>query len=117
MLRIQGQDRSVNCAGVSRRSFLQAGFLGLAGLTLADFLCLQEQAAAAGQARKSTAVILLWMDGGPSQLETYDPKPDAPAEVRGPYGAIATSVSGLRLSETLPLQAKLAHKMAIVRSV
>ena len=47
MLRIQGQDRSVNCEGVSRRSFLQAGFLGLAGLSLADFLCLQEQAAAA----------------------------------------------------------------------
>src|SRR6266540_4332582 len=85
MFRVQGQDRAVNCAGVSRRSFLQAGFLGLAGLSLADFLCLQKQAAAAGRTSKNTAVILLWMDGGPSQLETFDPKPDAPAEVRGPY--------------------------------
>src|SRR5262245_58185385 len=103
MFRIQGQDRSVTCDGVSRRSFLQAGFLGLAGLRRAALLCLQRQAAAAGQASKKTAVILLWMDGGPSQLETFDPKPDAPAEVRGPYGAIPTRVPGIQLCETLPL--------------
>jgi hypothetical protein len=117
MLRIQGQDRSVNCAGVSRRSFLQAGFLGLAGLSLADFLCLQEQAAAAGSPGKKTAVILIWLDGGPSQLETYDPKPEAVSEVRGPYGAVKTNVSGIRLSEMLPNHAKWAHRMAIIRSV
>jgi len=117
MFRVQGQDRAVNCEGISRRSFLQAGFLGLAGLSLADFLCLQQQAAAAGGTGKNTAVILLWMDGGPSQLETFDPKPEAPAEVRGPYGAIPTRVAGIQLSETLPLLAKWTHRTAFVRSV
>src|SRR6185369_5756101 len=65
----------------------------------------------------STAVILVWCHGGPSHLETYDPKPEAPAEYRGPFGAIETSVPGLRYSELLPRQAKLAHRCALLRSV
>ena len=62
-------------------------------------------------------MILIWLDGGPSQLETYDPKPDAPVEYRGPFGAIATKVPGVFLSETLPEHAKHADKMVFVRSL
>lgn len=99
--------------GVGRRAVLQAGLLGASGLTLADLY----RARAAGAAARSTACILIWLDGGPSQLETYDPKPEAPDEVRGPFGVIPTSVSGIRLCELLPEQAKMAHRMAFVRSV
>ena len=114
MLRVQGWDRSVNCEGISRRSFLQAGFLGLAGLSLTDLLRMQ---AAGAAERKPTAVILVWLDGGPSQIETYDPKPDAPAEVRGPFGTVETTVKGIRLCEMLPGHAKWAHRMSFIRSV
>jgi hypothetical protein len=117
MLRIQGHDHTTNCAGLSRRSFLQAGFLGVAGLSLPDLLRMRAAAAAAGRPAKPTACILVWLDGGPSQLETYDPKPEAPAEVRGPFGSIETSLKGLRFSELLPLQSKWAHRMAIIPSV
>jgi hypothetical protein len=116
MLRIEGGRVSTNCAGISRRSVLRAGFLGAAGLTLADFYRLQAAAAATGKSKKNTACILVWLDGGPSQLETYDPKPEAPEEIRGPWGAIETSIPGYRMAATLPHQAKVAHKMAFVRS-
>src|SRR5436305_4227376 len=88
-----------NCQGMSRRSALKAGFLGILGLSLPDLLRLRAEGSAAD---KDTAVILLWLDGGPSQLETYDPKPEAPAEYRGPYGVINTNVPGVRISEMLP---------------
>ncbi len=67
--------------------------------------------------KKDTATILLWLDGGPSQLETYDPKPEAPSEYRGPWGAIPTNVPGMLVSEILPLHARFADRMAFVRSV
>ncbi|MFN3648590.1 MAG: DUF1501 domain-containing protein [Armatimonadota bacterium] len=114
MLRLSARDHGVNCAGMPRRSFLQAGFLGFAGLTLADLLRLRSAQAAP---KKQTACILVWLDGGPPQHETYDPKPDAPEEYRGAYKPIETSVSGLRLCELMPEQAKMAHRMAFVRSV
>lgn len=118
MLRLTGRDLNANCAGMKRRSFLQAGFLGLAGLSLADLLRIQEaQAATGGAGKKKTACILVWLDGGPPQHETYDPKPDAPADYKGAYNAIETSVSGLRLCELMPEQAKMAHRMAFLRSV
>jgi uncharacterized protein DUF1501 len=117
MLRLEGRDLTVNCAGMKRRSFLQAGFLGLAGLSLADLLRIQAAQAAAGAPKKQTACILVWLDGGPPQHETYDPKPEAPAEYRGAYNAIDTSVPGLRLCELMPEQAKMAHRMAFLRSV
>jgi hypothetical protein len=100
----------------SRRWFLQTGLAGLAGLTLADTLRLQA-APGAGRQRDPRAVILFWLSGGPSQIDTWDPKPDAPAEVRGPYRTIATSVPGVRVCEHLPLQARLLHKMSILRAV
>src|SRR5205823_11141671 len=100
--------------GVTRRTLLKAGFLGLAGLSLPDYL---RARAAAGNGGDDLSVILVWLDGGPPQHETYDPKPNAPAEVRGAYGAIETKVKGIRVSELLPNHAKVADKMAFVRSV
>jgi uncharacterized protein (DUF1501 family) len=108
---------SPTCEGVSRRSFLKLGALGLGGLALPDLLRLRAQAGAEGRATSDTAVILLWLDGGPSQFETYDPKPDAPAEYRGPYQTIQTNVTGLNLCETLPLHAQIADKFTVVRSL
>jgi hypothetical protein len=117
MLRVQGYRSTINCAGISRRSFVQAGLLGLGGMTLVDLLRARAEAAPGDRPRKDAAVILVWLDGGPSQLETYDPKPEASDEVRGPYGAIETNVKGIRISELLPHHAKYAHRMAFIRSV
>src|SRR5262245_54790173 len=79
----------------SRRWFLQTGLAGMAGLTLPGLLrCRAPGATPAGSDRK--AVILIWLSGGPSHLDTWDPKPDAPDEVRGPFGSIPTRVPGVR---------------------
>ena len=114
MLTIEHERPTKNCQGMSRRSAIKAGFLGLAGLSLADLLRLRAHGAAA---KNDKSVILIWLDGGPSQLESYDPKPYAPSDYRGPFGALQTNVPGMIVSETLPLHAKLADKMAYVRSV
>lgn len=99
----------------SRRWFLQTGLAGFAGLSLADTLRLQ---AAGGQRQRDPrSVILFWLSGGPSQIDTWDPKPDAPPEIRGPYRTIPTSVPGIRVCEHLPLQARLMHKLSILRAV
>ena len=100
----------------TRRQVLQAGFLGLGGLSLADLLRLRSQAAP-GQPKKETAVILLWVHGGPSHLETYDLKPTAPAEIRGPFRPIRTNVSGLEVCELLPKHARIADKFTLLRSL
>lgn len=101
---------------VSRRALLQAGFLGIGGLTLADLLKQQAQAGFKPTA-SDTAVILLWCGGGPSQLETYDMKPAAPKEIRGPLNAIKTNVPGIEVCELLPEHAKVADKFTLIRSV
>ena len=98
----------------SRRWFLQAGLAGFAGLTLADSL---RASGTRSKNRDPKSVILFWLSGGPSQIDTWDPKPDAPPEIRGPYQTIPTSIPGIRFSEHLPLQAKLAHKLSVIRSV
>jgi hypothetical protein len=102
------------CDGIPRRRVLQLGALGAFGLTLGDLLFLRE----AGAADRScdVACILLWLTGGPSHYETFDPKPDAPAEIRGPFGAVETNVSGIRISELLPLLARRADRYALLRS-
>jgi hypothetical protein len=97
-----------------RREFLRVGTLGLGGLALADLL---EARASAGQSRPDTSVILFWMWGGPSQLETYDCKPEAPSEYRGPLRPIRTTVPGLDICEVFPLQARLGHRISLVRSL
>ncbi len=106
------------CDGVSRRSFLKVGSLGLAGLTLADVL--RARALASGSQGTSVperSVILIWLDGGPPQHETYDPKPEAPAEFRGPLKAISTALPGVQVSELLPNHARLLDKVSLIRSL
>jgi hypothetical protein len=97
----------------SRRWFLQTGLAGLAGVPLATLLQGKAQAASP---RKSS-VILFWLSGGPSHIDMWDPKPDAPAEIRGPFRTIASAVPGIRVCEHLPLQAKLMEKLTLIRSV
>jgi hypothetical protein len=100
----------------SRRWFLQTGLSGLAGAALADALApLASAAVQPSPAKKS--VILFWLSGGPSHIDMWDPKPDAPPEIRGPYRAISTRVPGIQVCEHLPLQAKIMDKLTIVRSV
>ena len=103
------------CSGpVSRREFLRVGTLALGGLTLPQLLAGR---AAAGQGLSDTSVILFWMWGGPSQLETWDMKPDAPSEYRGPLNPIRTNVPGLDVCEYMPLQATRAHRFSVIRSL
>lgn len=100
----------------SRRSFVQAGVAGICGLTLAELR--QQQAEARGHSSiPDTSTILFWLSGGPGHMETWDPKPLAPSEYRGPLGAIETSVSGIQFGELMPEQARLADKLAVVRTV
>lgn len=104
------------CAGpVSRRSFLQAGVLTLGGLSLADLLRLRSAAATADS--RDTAIILIWLQGGPSHLETYDLKPDAPLDYRGEMNPIRTRVPGMDICELLPLHAQVAERFSIIRSI
>lgn len=114
MIQLQRGQWAVNCRGISRRSAIKVGFNGLLGLSLADLFRLRAHGAAP---RNAKSVILLWLDGGPSHFETYDPKPEAPSEYRGPWGAISTNVSGIQLGEKVPEQAKIADKLIFLRSL
>lgn len=116
MLELTGSPFSC-CDGLPRRSFLKAGFLGLGGLSLPDILKLRAEAARDGRPVRKTSVIFLELAGGPSQHETWDPKPEAPAEYRGMYGVAKTSVPGVYFSDRLPEQAKVMDKLAIIRSM
>ncbi len=103
-----------NCQGMTRRTALKSGALSAFGLSTAGLARLHAEANSSDNGK---SVILLWLDGGPSQLETYDPKPDSPSEYRGPWGDMATNVPGIRISEMLPQHAKHADKMCFLRSV
>ena len=105
------------CDGFSRRSFLQIGVAGMAATGLSQVLQAKEASAAAGVTPKETSVILLWLDGGPSHMDLYDLKPEAPAEYRGIWSPIKTNVPGIEIGELFPLQAKIADKFSIVRSL
>ena len=83
---------------LSRRGFVQAGVLGVGGLGLGQMLKLQAQAATPASGRK-TSVILFWLSGGPGHMETWDPKPEAPVEYRGPFAATPTNVAGVQFGE------------------
>ena len=99
MLFVSGSTRRF-CDGVSRRGFLAAGSLGVVGLGLPDLLRAESARKASGAARgQRRSVILIWQHGGPSQLDTFDMKPDAPLEIRGPYSSIPTALPGLRVSD------------------
>ena len=106
------------CPGpVPRRAVLTAGVLGLGGLSLADLFRLRAAQAAVGPAVDDTAVIFVWLPGGPPHLETYDMKPDAPTDIRGAFRPIPTNVAGIEVCELLPLHARCADKYSIIRSI
>lgn len=105
-----------SCDGVSRRNFLRVGALAAGGLTLADQLRHAAAAAETGAATPKKAVIQVWLAGGPSHIDMYDLKPNAPAEFRGEFKEIDTNVPGIRISEHLPLQAAIFDRLAVVRS-
>ena len=117
MFRIEAGSTSKYCDGHSRRSFLQVGMAGMGTLGLPAILRAKEAARASGQEKKNTSVILIWLDGGPSHHDTYDPKPDAPREYAGLWQPIHTNVPGMDLTEMFPLQAKLADRFSLLRSV
>lgn len=111
---------SPNCEGISRRQLLRVGGLGFASLSLPTLLRLQAEAkanpAAATKSRDDLSVIVLWMQGGPSHIDSFDPKPDAPAEIRGEFGVIDTTIPGVKFVEHLPLMAKSLDKFTVIRN-
>ena len=104
-----------NCEGISRRDLLRVGGIGLFGLSLPALLRAEARAAELGTPSKEVNVILIWLDGGPSHIDMFDPKPEAPAEIRGEFGAVETNVKGIRLSDQLPKLAKQMDKFSILR--
>jgi hypothetical protein len=111
-----GQQRQRTCQGMGRRAFLQIGASSVLGLSLADLLRLRAQGPGpAGATARS--VVLLWLWGGPAQLDTWDPKPAAPLEYRGPFTAIPTRATGVRVAELFPQVADIADHFAILRSL
>jgi hypothetical protein len=106
-----------NCAGITRRDCLRLGLGGMIGTGLVDLL--RQRATASGAAPTATArgCILIWMDGGPTHFETFDPKPAAPSEIRGEFRPIATRTAGVSFSEHLVRLASLSSKFAVIRSI
>ena len=113
MFRLDADRPAEFCDGLKRRDFLHAGALAGLGLGLTDFLGMKAQGAVVD---KDVNCIMLFLVGGPSQLDTWDMKPDAPSEIRGPYNPIKTNVPGIEISENFPRMAKHADKYAIIRS-
>lgn len=117
VLRVLGTSRRL-CDGLTRRDFLQVGALGPLGLGLGSLLAPSPATAApASSSGRAKACILLFLYGSPPQHETFDPKPDAPAEVRGEMGSIPTAIPGVRFCEGLPRTAAVADEMTVVRSM
>jgi len=109
-----GEQKARTCHGLQRRAFLQAGAASVLGLSLADLLKARASGQEGGPAK---AVILLWLWGGPSQLDTFDPKPNAPLDYRGPFGTIPTRIPGVRFCELFPKIANLSDKFSLVRTL
>src|SRR5690606_11018631 len=114
--RTRAMPRSQYCDGVNRRNFIKAGALGMTGLTLSNYL---RTTACANETKPSRAqaAIMIYLSGGPSHMDTFDLKPDAPAEKRGEFNPIPTNVPGIEISEHLPALANHADKFAILRGV
>ena len=106
------------CAGpFSRRGFMCMGLAGFGTLSLPGMLKLRAESATASGPKKKTAVIMVWKPGGCSHIDTYDPKPKAASEYRGPFSVIDTAVPGMQFTELLPMQAKIADKFVVLRSM
>lgn len=116
MLNLRFTRQSGACDRKSRRDFLKVGTLGATGLTLPGLLAARAQAAASGHTVRDTSVVWLWLGGGPTHIETFDPKMSAPAEVRSITGEIPTTIAGVTFGGTFPKLAKIADKLAVVRS-
>lgn len=115
MLKVTGQGSTTTCDGITRRDFLQVGTLGAIGLSLAQMSALKSLGA--GNEKNDKACIMIFNLGAPSQLDTWDMKPDAPQEIRGPFKPIKTNNPDIQICEIFPLHAKLADKFSLVRSV
>src|SRR5436305_885592 len=116
MIRWTSKASTQTCDGLTRRDFLHAGALGALGLTVGHLAALRAQGAVKKD-HDERSVIMIFNLGAPSQIDLFDPKPDAPAEIRGPFKPIATKSKDIQLTELLPLHAKLADKSSLVRSV
>jgi hypothetical protein len=116
MLNFLANSKSPNCEGSSRRDFLRVGSLGFGALTLSDVLRARAEAGTAGSTTKDTSVIWLWLGGGPTHVETFDPKMTAPSEYRSVTGEVKTNLPGVTLGGNFEKMAQVADKMAFVRS-
>src|SRR5437899_1189899 len=117
MFRLDLGSSSRYCDGMSRRSFLSLGVAGMASVGLPALWQARAMSAEKVGSKKNTSVILLWLDGGPSHMDLYDMKPDAPAEYRGIWKPIRSRVPGFDVTELFPLQAKVTDKFSMVRSL
>src|SRR5215467_11146913 len=113
MRSVNGCPESRATLSLDRRSFVKAGILGAAGLSLPQLLSAEARANAAGQPTRRPSVIILWMRGGPSHIDMWDPKPDAPEEYRGEFGVHTTKVTGIHLSDMLPMCGRMMHRWSI----
>ena len=113
MLRIFGSGTRL-CDGLTRREVLRVGGLGFSGLTLSELL---QRRAEAGEQGRGKSVIMIWMRGGPSHIDSFDMKPDAPAEIRGEFQPISTNVDGLQICELMPNLARMAHRYSVLRGI
>src|SRR4051812_1619005 len=111
-----GRHRTRTCHGITRRALLQVGASTVLGLSLADLLR-RAGHAGGGQAGSAKSVMLLWLWGGPAQLDTWDPKPHAPLDFRGPFGTIPTRTVGVRFGELFPKVAARTPDLAVLRSM
>ena len=116
MLTLNANRRYRDCDGQSRRDFLKVGGLGMGALSLPGLMAARARAAEAGRPVKDTAVVWLWLGGGPTHVETFDPKLTAPAEYRSVTGEVATSLPGVTLGGNFEQMARVADRMAFVRS-
>ena len=116
MLNLMSNRKTPACDGGSRRDFLKAGVLGMGGLALSDLLRFRAQAAEQGRPTRNTSVVWLWLGGGPTHVETFDPKMDAPAEFRSTIGSVQTNVAGIEIGSVWEKMARVSDKMAYVRS-
>ena len=116
MLTCLGTNRSRNCEGTTRRDFLKVGGLGLGALGLPQLLRARAEAAQAGQAVQDTSIVWVWLSGGATHVETFDPKMSAPSEYRSVTGEVATTLPGVTIGGNFTKLAQRADKMAFVRS-
>jgi len=115
MIKVTGRGSITTCDGITRRDFLQVGALGAIGFSLSDLAALKA-IGAVDKGKDERSAIMIFNLGAPSQLDTFDMKPDAPSEIRGPFKPIKTSSPDIQISEIFPLHAKLADKFSLVRS-